>query len=594
MLHGHADGRVRRWRPSLNVLFIAALTVLAAALYGTYSLFRFYQFNSGTYDLVIFDQAVSSYAHFQPGISVVKGLHNGFGPHFSVLGDHFSPILAALAPLYWLHPAPQDLLIAQAVLLALAVPPVWVFTRRALGGGPRGTAGAYLVSVAYALSWPVAAAVDFDFHEAAFVPVLTAVALERLQAGRVRTALLALGLLLLVKEDMGLLVAGVGLVLLAARPHLSRQRLLGLVLVVGGLAAAIVSLYVIIPAMGGRSDYYFAYGAFGGNVPQALLHMLEHPARAAVELVTPRMKVATMIWLAGAFGFLPLLSPITLAVVPLLLERMLSSSSPHWWSVQFHYNSFLVVVLVLAAVDGGARLGRWAVRLRAYLGGSAVAWPAGTVVAVPPPRLAVAGGGRPGPFALAGMRRASGRTPSLAAAAAGPVPRPDRASAAERTPSGWAAVPAAQVLRLPANVGLGAAALLCAMAILFVPRSALGAMFQPGFFDLSTPQIRAEQAAVARVPAGVMVAAANKIGPHLAGRDTVILWDGDGSTPPLLAPWVVATTSEVQFTFSTIAQEQTGRDGVAFLERHGYKVVFDRLGYYVLHRSDFPARHGTS
>jgi uncharacterized membrane protein len=593
MLHGHADGRVRRWRPSLNVLFIAALTALAAALYGTYSLFRFYQFNSGTYDLVIFDQAVSSYAHFQPGISVVKGLHNGFGPQFSVLGDHFSPILAALAPLYWLHPAPQDLLIAQAVLLALAVPPVWVFTRRALGGGPRGTAGAYLVSVAYALSWPVAAAVDFDFHEAAFAPVLTAVALERLQAGRVRTALLALGLLLLVKEDMGLLVAGVGLVLLAARPHLSRQRLLGLVLVAGGLAAAIVSLYVIIPAMGGRSDYYFAYGAFGGNVPQALLHMLEHPARAAAELVTPRMKVATMIWLAGAFGFLPLLSPITLAVVPLLLERMLSSSSPHWWSVQFHYNSFLVVVLVLAAVDGGARLGRWAVRLRAYLGGGAVAWPAGTVVAVPPPRLTVAGGGRPGPFALAGMRRASGRTPFLAAVAAGPVPRPDRPPA-ERTPSGWPAVSAAQVLRLPANVGLGAAALLCAMAILFVPRSALGAMFQQGFFDLSTPQIRAEQAAVARVPAGVMVAAANKIGPHLAGRDTVILWDGDGSTPPLLAPWVVATTSEVQFTFSTIAQEQTGRDGVGFLERHGYKVVFERLGYYVLHRGDFPARHGES
>jgi hypothetical protein len=119
-------------------------------------------------------------------------------------------------------------------------------------------------------------------------------------------------------------------------------------------------------------------------------------------------------------------------------------------------------------------------------------------------------------------------------------------------------------------------------------------MFQPGFFDLSAPQIRAEQAAVTAVPPGVMVATANKIGPHLVARDTVILWDGDGGTPPLLAPWVIATTSEVQFTFSTIAQEQTGRDGVAFLERHGYKVVFDRLGYYVLHRGDFPARHGKS
>ena len=367
MPHGHADGRLRLRRTSLNVLFIAVLTVLAAAIYGTYSLYRYYQFNSGTYDLVIFDQAIRSYAHFRPGISIVKGLHNGFGPNFSVLGDHFSPILAALAPLYWIYNGPQDLLIAQAVLFALAVPPVWVFTRRALGGGARGTAGAYLVSVGYALSWPVAAAVDFDFHEAAFAPVLTAVALERLQAGRIRTALLALGLLLLVKEDMGLLVAGIGLVLVVARPHLNRQRLLGLALVIGGLAAAIVSLYVIIPAMGGRSDYYFAYGAFGSNVPQALLQMLEHPVRAATELISPRMKLDTMIWLVGAFAFLPLLSPITLAVVPLLLERMLSSSSSHWWSVQFHYNAFLVVVLVLAAVDGGARIGSWSARLRSYL-----------------------------------------------------------------------------------------------------------------------------------------------------------------------------------------------------------------------------------
>jgi uncharacterized membrane protein len=582
MLHGHADGRPRLRRTSLNVLFIAVLTTLAAAIYGTYSLYRYYQFNSGTYDLVIFDQAIRSYAHFHPGISIVKGLHNGFGPHFSVLGDHFSPILAALAPLYWIYSGPQDLLIAQAVLLALALPPVWVFTRRALGGGARGTAGAYLVSVAYALSWPVAAAVDFDFHEAAFAPVLTAVALERLQAGRIRTALLALGLLLLVKEDMGLLVAGIGLVLVVARPHLSRQRLLGLALVIGGLAAAIVSLYVIIPAMGGRSDYYFAYGAFGSNVPQALLHMLEHPVRAATELISPRMKLDTMIWLVGAFGFLPLASPITLAVVPLLLERMLSSSSSHWWGVQFHYNAFLVVVLVLAAVDGGARLGRWAVRLRSSLAGQLAARPAGSRVAVPvAARLAAAGGGWAGQLALA----VTGRP-------AGPAMGPAGPSGAAATASRWRDGPAAG--ELPGNVGLAAAGLLCAMAVMFVPRSALGAMVQPGFFDLSTPQIRAEQAAVAAVPAGVMVATANKIGPHLVGRDTVILWDGDGGTPPLLAPWVIATTSEVQFTFSTIAQEQTGRDGVAFLERHGYRVVFDRLGYYVLHRDDLPARHGES
>ena len=94
-----------------------------------------------------------------------------------------------------------------------------MFTRRAFGGGTKATAAAYLVSASYALSWPIAAAVAFDFHEVAFAPVLTAVALERLQAGRVRAALVALAGLLLVKEDMGFLLAGIGIYLAAARPQ---------------------------------------------------------------------------------------------------------------------------------------------------------------------------------------------------------------------------------------------------------------------------------------------------------------------------------------------------------------------------------------
>jgi uncharacterized membrane protein len=106
-----------------------------AAGYSVFSLTLNRAFQTSTFDLVIFDQAVRSYARFQPGISIAKGLHSGFGPHFSVLGDHWSPILASLAPLYWIHDNPETLLVAQAVLFALAIPPLWVFTRRAFGGG---------------------------------------------------------------------------------------------------------------------------------------------------------------------------------------------------------------------------------------------------------------------------------------------------------------------------------------------------------------------------------------------------------------------------------------------------------------------------
>ena len=145
-------------RRLLHPLTVGLLAALAAAGYSVYCLARYYTFHYNAYDLVIFDQAVRSYAHFRPGISVIKGVHNGFGPDFSVLGDHWSPILASLAPLYWLDSNPQTLLVAQSVLFALAIPPLWMFTRRALGGGRQATAAAYLVAVAYGLSWPVAEA----------------------------------------------------------------------------------------------------------------------------------------------------------------------------------------------------------------------------------------------------------------------------------------------------------------------------------------------------------------------------------------------------------------------------------------------------
>jgi uncharacterized membrane protein len=505
-----APGERAAGRQPAHGVAVGVLTFLVAAAYSGFALALYHTFVTSSYDLVIFDQAVRSYAHFQPGISVIKGVHNGFGPHFSILGDHWSPILAALAPLYWVYNGPQALLLAQAVLFALAIPPLWVFTRRAFGGGNKATVAAYLVSVAYALSWPIASALAFDFHEVAFVPVLTVVALERLQAGRLRTALIALAALLLVKEDMGLFVAGIGLYLAVSRPRVvNRQVLVGSGLMVAGVAATFIATYVLIPAMGGRSGYYWAYSDLGSSVPQVLGHLIAHPGSLR-QLVTPRVKLYTVLWLFGAFCFLPLRSPMTLAAIPLLLERMLANIFPGWWGTSLQYNAFLVMLLACAAVDGAARLDRSSLARRLKAGGN------------------------------------------------------------------W-------------NVALGCAAAMCAVAVVLVPHFAFGPALHPSFYHRDA-HARAAAAADAVVPAGVTVAAVDNLGPQLSSRDTVLLWDGDGSTPPLGAPWVVANTAKLQFTFRSVREQ---RQRVALLERSGYKVVFQRLGYIVLHRGG-PVTTGTA
>jgi uncharacterized membrane protein len=519
-------------------LAVGLLTMLAAAAYSAFALVRFRTFQSASYDLVIFDQAVRSYAHLQPGISIMKGLHNGFGPGFSVLGDHWSPILATLAPLYWVSNTPVNLLVAQAVLFALAIPPVWMFSRRAFGGGTRATVAAYLVAATYALSWPIASAVGFDFHEVAFAPVLTAVALERLQAGRLRTAFLALAALLLVKEDMGFLVAGIGIYVAVARPRVvGRPLLTGLVLVVVGLADSVLATYVLISAFGGRSDYYWAYGALGNNVPQVIGHIVTHPASSLRVLITPRVKVDTVAWLLAACCFLSLRSPLTLAAVPLLLERMLGSKFPNWWVTPFQYNAYLVIILLFAAVDGVARLEPTAAAVREHL--AAGRWAARWNAAGP-------NAGRPG---AAGSRLAGSR---LAGSA----------------PPSWK----------PETFALACSAAMIAVAMVLVPRFAFGAALHPSFYHRDA-RMDAAAAADAVVPSGTTVEAVNYLGPQLSGRDTVLLWDGDGETPRF-APWVVADVRRREFTFPSVRAE---RLRIALLEKHGYQVAFRRDGYVVLH-----------
>uniref|UniRef100_UPI000DE1F1B4 DUF2079 domain-containing protein n=1 Tax=Nonomuraea lactucae TaxID=2249762 RepID=UPI000DE1F1B4 len=354
---GSGGGGRRRDR-----VVLSTITTVAALLYGALSLTRLADFRAGAYDLVIFDQAVRSYSRFQLPVAVVKGVHNDFGPGFAVLGDHWSPILALLAPFYWIHDGPETLLVAQAVLLAGAAVPLWVLTRRALGS----PVAAHLVAVAYTLSWPVVETVAFDFHEAAFAPLLTAVLLERHQAGRRGHVVLAALALLCVKEDMGLLVAGFGVVLLGQRGW----RLMGAAFAVGGLGSTLLASQVLIPLFGGRSDYYWAYGALGTGLPAAARTAVTDPLAVAAQLGTPSVKLVTLALLLGTTLMAALLSPLMIMAVPLLAERMLASSFPNWWVPEYHYNAFVVVVVLAAGVDGVRRL-----RARLPLSGRRVRWP---------------------------------------------------------------------------------------------------------------------------------------------------------------------------------------------------------------------------
>ncbi len=276
------SGPIARKLPP-DVAGVAALTTATASVYTVFEIEQQRHFQTAGYDLGIFDQAIRGYAHLHAPISLMKGVHNGFGTHFSELGDHFSPIIAAVAPVYRVFPSAVTLLVVQGLLFAASLPSVWLFSRRALG-----RPAAYLITAAYALAWGLQAAMAADFHEIAFAVPLLAIAIERLDAGRLRAAMTAALLLLLVKEDFGLVVALFGLIV-GLRTH--RWRLAGILAFVG-IATTVLADRFLIPAFGGKAGYYWDYYAALGSGPlDAAWHVLRHPLWTLHLMVTPQAKV---------------------------------------------------------------------------------------------------------------------------------------------------------------------------------------------------------------------------------------------------------------------------------------------------------------
>jgi len=82
--------------------------LLLALAYTALSVSNYLRYEIRSWDLGIFTQTIAGYARLDPPVVNLKGAG------LNVLGDHFSPLLAALAPFYRLWPTPVTLLVAQA------------------------------------------------------------------------------------------------------------------------------------------------------------------------------------------------------------------------------------------------------------------------------------------------------------------------------------------------------------------------------------------------------------------------------------------------------------------------------------------------
>jgi uncharacterized membrane protein len=300
-------------------------------------------------------QAVWSTAHGRP-----LEVTNLQGEQVSRLASHVDPLLAALAPLWLVWPSPSLLLVTQAIAVALGAVPVYWLARKHLESELAATAFA----VAYLLYPPVQWLPLDDFHAVAFACPLLLFAFWYLDEDRLAVFGVFAVAAALAKEEVGLVVAAMGLWYALSR----RRARSGGVIAALGTAWSIVAIAVVIPAAGDEgSDFYGRYEQVGGSPLGILETAFTDPGRL-FEVAFDERGVEYLADLMLPLAVLPLLAPAALVVALPELAINLLSSTVTQTSIHFHYTAGVVPGLVAASVFGAARLTRRRPRLAVPLG----------------------------------------------------------------------------------------------------------------------------------------------------------------------------------------------------------------------------------
>lgn len=319
-------------KPTTHGVASVLLALGVAALFFVLALSRWNTGQVTNYDLGIFAQSASSYAHGQWPYSEIRQL--------PLLGDHFSPILAINGLAWRIWPDPRVLLLTQSLAVAGAA---WL-----VGDTASGRLGSRLIGTGATLVFiggvGVLAVVLFDFHETAYAAPLLAITCRGLLDRSWRTVVVTSALLLLVKEDMGLTVMGVAACWLVRSRFQDKLRsALLVVLAIVGIVLATVVVARVNPS--GSSEYLtmFGIGDAKHHTPAATGSLLD--ARRLMPFIVYTLATLVVGWR----------SPLTLVALPTLLWRAVSSN-PLYWTPDYHYDLIPAVAGAFAAIDALQRM----------------------------------------------------------------------------------------------------------------------------------------------------------------------------------------------------------------------------------------------
>lgn len=311
------------------MLFMGLAALFCVIVNWRYAIFR------NDVDLGLFTQVITSLGR---GFSSTA---EGGVNHLLV---HWSPIVVVAWP-FVRTIGPVGLEYVQAILVAATIFPVWALARTRFG-----SRGAFAIAAAAALYPILWANAVGDFHEMAFVPLLSATLVYALDRRRWTLAVVAALLLACTKEDQFVILCANGLLFAFVSRDDARARRIGLL--IAGLAVAMALVYfgIVRPALnphvGYQAVHFFDWRAADHGSPAGVL----------------RSRLWYVAIVLAPLAFLPCISRYGLFLIVGFAE-MFASSQPVTLVPGAHYSGLLTGYALPALVDGAFRLRQYGSRV---------------------------------------------------------------------------------------------------------------------------------------------------------------------------------------------------------------------------------------
>jgi uncharacterized membrane protein len=316
--------------PALHSYAVYVMVAVYAVVFAALSILQHQSFQTNAFDLGNMDQAVWNTAHGRPlEFTNWPGGTNR-------LAAHVEPVLLLVALAYSVYSSPLTLLVLQSAIVALGALPAYWLARDIFGGGK--------VAAVFALSNLLSPALEIanlaDFHPVAFSSSFLLFAFYYLHRRSYLPFALFAVLAMATKEQVPLTVFAMGLYIAFGQ----KARGAGYMTCAVSAIWAFVAFAIVIPhfnAAAGVSPYVSRYDQLGAG---------------PLQIITAPARLEYLQSLFQPLFFLPLLSPLTLALALPELGINLMSNFEQMYSGGAHYGAVLVPLITVSAILGAGTL----------------------------------------------------------------------------------------------------------------------------------------------------------------------------------------------------------------------------------------------